>query len=150
MKKQALIFIAVLLIIGFTILSNQNLTDSNQEKEISQLCFQETCFQVQLAQTTEERKQGLSNQEHLPENQGMLFIFQQSGNYGFWMKDMKIPLDIIWLDQNLEVIEIITAQPCKETCTTHSPTQKAKYVLEINAGLATKYNIEIKSKAKTK
>ena len=61
---------------------------------------------VDLALTAAEQMQGLSGRTELKENEGMLFIFPQSGNYPFWMKDMNFPIDMIWLGEDLKVIYI--------------------------------------------
>jgi len=107
------------------------------------VCFQENCFFVEIANTPEQRTQGLMNRENLAENRGMLFIFDQSGIYSFWMKNTLIPLDIIWLNENKEVVFIEkNAQPCRETCPSINPHQKARYVLEINGGLSDKINLK--------
>jgi uncharacterized membrane protein (UPF0127 family) len=72
----------------------------------------------------------------------MLFVFETSDIYNFWMKNTLIPLDILRIDKRLRVVRILTAQPCKENpCTIYTPEIPAKYVLEINAGLANKYSI---------
>jgi uncharacterized membrane protein (UPF0127 family) len=72
--------------------------------------------------------------EKMPEDEGMLFIFEQAGNYPFWMMNTLIPLDILWLDGNGTIQDIITAEPCKQNpCPTYGGTTKSLYVLEINA-----------------
>ncbi len=107
-----------------------------------QVCFEEKCFQVEVPRTAEEKQQGLMFRENLAENKGMLFIFDESERHSFWMKNTKIPLDMIWIDKNGKVVHIHrNAQPCEGTCPSITPDEKAKYVLEINAGLAEKYDI---------
>lgn len=87
------------------------------------------------------------NREYLWENNWMLFVFENIWIYNFWMKNTLIPLDIIRINEkNWEnrVVDIQTAQPCEiETCPIFIPSWKSKYVLEINAWLAEKYNIHI-------
>lgn len=75
----------------------------------------------------------------------MLFIFDSSGDYPFWMKNTLIPLDIIWISKDKKVVDIKeNAKPCRsEMCETYSPKSDAKYVLEINGGLANKYKIKV-------
>lgn len=85
--------------------------------------------------------------ENLPTRNGMLFVFEKSKFHGFWMKNTPLPLDIIWIDEYYTVVDII-----KNTVpfSTESllPTQKAKYALEINAGLSDLYYIKIGQKIK--
>ena len=84
--------------------------------------------------------------KEMPENEGMLFIFEKSGIYPFWMKNTLIPLDIIWLDENQNIVFIKkNALPCKEDpCPSINPNKTARYVLEINSGLVDKLNLENK------
>jgi len=82
--------------------------------------------------------------KNLAEDAGMLFIFDKEGFYPFWMKDTLIPLDIIWIDENNKIVYIAgNAQPCVQNCKNYDPPKEAKYVLEINGGLADKLNIKI-------
>jgi len=116
------------------------------EKEKS-VCFAENCFFVELADTPEKQIEGLMNRESLDENRGMLFIFDKEGIYSFWMKNTLIPLDIIWLNENKEVVFIKNnAQPCQNECPAIKPDAEAKYVLEINSGLANKINLNLGDK----
>ena len=96
------------------------------------------CFNVELADTPEKHTQGLMNRESLNQNSGMLFLFDTEDKYSFWMKNTLIPLDIIWLDKNKEVVFIEhSAQPCEaDPCETFGSGKSAKYILEINSGLA--------------
>lgn len=104
----------------------------------SQACFEEHCFFIEVAQTLEERQKGLMFREKLDRDKGMLFIFPAEQEASFWMKNTLIPLDIIWLNENKKVVFISeNTQPClKEKCPSINPGVKAKYVLELNAGLA--------------
>ena len=114
---------------------------------VDKICFDDSCFEVELPRTNQEFMTGLMFREHLPENEGMLFVFQEEAKHSFWMKNTLIPLDIIWMNKDLEVVHIETATPCEEEpCTVYAPTEEALYVLEINAGLAEKNDVFIGSK----
>ena len=117
-----------------------------------QVCFESNCFEVETSDNPLERTQGLMFRSSLDENKGMLFIFPESGLYSFWMKNTLIPLDIIWINKNLEVVDIKSdAQPCTtENCNSYSPSSEALYVLEINANLTNKYNINVRDKIELK
>ncbi len=107
--------------------------------------FDNVSFDVEIAQTPEERSKGLMFREFMPENHGMLFAFDDDVPRSFWMKNTLIPLDIIFLDGNMTVVDVKNAVPCVEDpCSTYSA--HGKYVLEINAGLAEKYGIKSGSK----
>ena len=95
------------------------------------VCFTNNCYKVELANTPQERSQGLMFRESL--EGGMLFIYQEPGMHNFWMKNTLIPLDIIWLNKDLEVIYIESAQPCKtESCHSYGPKEDSMYILELN------------------
>lgn len=120
----------------------------NSERQ-NRVCFENKCFNVELAIQNEEQKLGLMFREILRQNEGMLFIFEEKGKYGFWMKNMLFPLDIIWINENQEII--FTArnmQPCVERCRTIIPDKKAKYVLEVNAGTIEKLDINLRDRLK--
>ena len=127
-----LIFLALLKVIE----------DSPKQDKV---CFEGHCFYVELAETEQERNRGLMFKENIDSNKGMLFIFDEEKEYSFWMKDTLFPLDIIWISQDKEVVFIgKNIQPCKEDrCKRISPDEKAKYVLEINAGIADEIDLEI-------
>jgi uncharacterized membrane protein (UPF0127 family) len=116
--------------------------------EQTKVCFKDICFDVELAITPAQRKQGLMFRKYLSQNQGMLFVFEDEDKHSFWMKNTFIPLDIIWIDKNKEVVFIErNVQPCEQDiCSPIIPEQKAKYVLELNAGTCEDIGLKIKDK----
>jgi len=120
-------------------LTNQN-ADSTPK-----VCFNNYCFRVELAKTDEARARGLMYRQNLPADQGMLFIFEKQDRYSFWMKNTLIPLDMIWINQDLKVVFISPNNaPCAaEFCPTIDAPSPAKYVLELNAGTSEKINLKI-------
>ena len=124
---------AKLIILGIIFLSLNTKTAEVQQNEV---CFQNHCFQVEIARTQEEHERGLQFRSFLEENQGMLFIFPERGRHSFWMKDTLIPLDMIWLDESQRVVYILEDVPVcsKDPCPVYTPPREAKYVLEVNAG----------------
>ncbi len=106
---------------------------------------------VDLAITPDQQEKGLSIKNNLSNNQGMLFPFNTPGDYSFWMKDMKFPLDIIWINSDNKIVHIEkNLQPCVFIllCPTYSPpaNSNTKYVLEVNADYTTKNNINVGDK----
>ncbi|HYE44043.1 MAG TPA: DUF192 domain-containing protein [Caulobacteraceae bacterium] len=98
-------------------------------------------FQVEIADTEEERAQGLMNRESLPRDRGMLFQFPDSGERSFWMKNTYIPLDIIYIAADGRIVSIAR----QTTPFSESPVPSygaAKGVLEINGGQAAELGIE--------
>ena len=124
--------IAFTIFLYFLFLKNIN----SGEDKIKMVCIGERCFDVEVAITEEERTKGLMLRDNLEEDKGMLFIFENEGIYGFWMKDTIIPLKIIWINENKDVVYIVDTIPCKnEICEVYSSDEKAKYVLEINSSI---------------
>lgn len=102
-----------------------------------------TRINVELAITPEEQQKGLMFREELQENTGMLFIQSEPRLTAFWMKNTLIPLDIIFIDENSKIINVERAVPCEQTaCVTYPSKDKAKYVLEINAGESKTHNLK--------
>ena len=102
-----------------------------------------TIINLELALTPEEIGQGLMYRPHLPEDSGMLFLFQQNRVPSFWMKDTMIPLDLLFLDGKGVILEISeNAQPCAvEPCPQFIPDHAAWAVLEVNAGFAVRHGL---------
>jgi uncharacterized membrane protein (UPF0127 family) len=101
-----------------------------------------------MAVTNDQQVKGLSVKDHLKENEGMLFVYEQPTRQAFWMKDMKFPIDIIWLDSNGTVVHIEdNLQPCIITfafiCPSYVPDNDSHYVLETVAGFSKKHGIKV-------
>ena len=97
-----------------------------------------------LSITHEEIIKGLSSKSSLKENEGMLFVLNSSSRRGFWMKDMKFAIDVIWLNENKEIVDIKkTLDPCVSNCPVYYPDRESKYVLETVAGFADKQNLKV-------
>ncbi len=111
-----------------------------------EVCFGDTCFMIDLAQTPKERQNGLMHKTAMDPDKGMLFLFDEEKIYSFWMKNTLIPLDMVWLDNNDTVVYIQRhAQPCNnddrklsDTCPTYTPDRPALFVVEVNAGMLPK------------
>ncbi|MDE2213218.1 MAG: DUF192 domain-containing protein [Patescibacteria group bacterium] len=107
----------------------------------TEITIASTTIQVDIASTTAERVQGLSGYQSLAAGQGMLFIFQQSGSWGFWMKDMNFPLDIIWLGDKGEVITVDSGLAPATYPEVFYPSAPSRFVLEVPAGFAASHGI---------
>ncbi len=97
-----------------------------------------------VAATDEQRTNGLSVKDSLAENEAMLFVFDNEAEHTFWMKDMKFPIDIIWIDDDKTIVHIEhDLQPCSSElfCPTYKPIDDSLYVLETVGGFAEKYDI---------
>ena len=97
-------------------------------------------YQVSLAKTEEEQMTGLQGVHTLPEDEGVLFVFEEPGEVGFWMKDTLIPLDIIYINDDDEVVAVEQGTPGDETILEHPDI---KYVLEVNKDSGVKIGDEL-------
>lgn len=102
---------------------------------------------VEVAKTTEERSKGLSNREKLYDNSGMIFVFAKDSKPTFWMKNTKIALDIIWINDNKIVGIEKNVQPEPEKSDSelnkYAPSSSIDYVLEVNGGFSDKNGIKV-------
>lgn len=102
-------------------------------------------FKLELAKTQQEKAIGLSKKEMLEKNAGMLFLFEKPDYYSFWMKDMKFPIDIIFIKKyHIVTIHKNVLPPINpnDRLPTFSPKEPADTVLEINAGLSEEYKFK--------
>lgn len=96
--------------------------------------------QAELARTAEERAQGLSGRDSLPEDAGMLFVFPDDMQSAFWMKGMRFPLDFIWISRDLRVVAVTENVPppapgaWDDELPRYISSAPVLYTLEVNAG----------------
>lgn len=99
---------------------------------------------AEIADSAVTRAKGLMGRSSLPGNEGMLFVFDKSGRYGFWMLNTTIPLDAIHVAENGTVVDVIQMEPCGlniTDCPVYNPKAPSRYVLEMNQGFAEKNGI---------
>ena len=97
-------------------------------------------FHPEIARTALEMERGLMNRTSA--EKGMLFIFDTNGYYYFWMRDTLIPLDMIFMNGVGQVVDVIHAEPCTSMhCETYTSIAPARFVLEIESGIANQYGI---------
>jgi uncharacterized membrane protein (UPF0127 family) len=104
-----------------------------------------TRVSVEIADTEEKRARGLMFREKMAPNDGMIFLFEEPGNYPFWMKNTLIPLDMIWLDQDARIVWIAhSVPPCKaDPCPTFDHEGNALYVVEVVSGFAKQHKVKV-------
>lgn len=102
-------------------------------------------YKVAIADDDQSRARGLMFVDHLPDDEGMLFLFRREEPRAFWMRNTRILLDIIYLNGNLEVVDIIkNAKPCRsQRCPTYPSARPAQYVLELNGGHSDRLGLQI-------
>jgi uncharacterized protein len=104
---------------------------------------------AEIPTTTELMGKGLAVKNELKENESILFVFEEPSRHSFWMKDMKFPIDIIWIDSNGKVVHIKeNLRPCPLIliCPTYAPSMDSQYVLETIAGFTQRHNISLETR----
>lgn len=97
-------------------------------------------YTVEVAKTQEEKSKGLQNRKSLGKNEGMLFIYDKPQTVGFWMDETEIPLDIIFINEDEEVISVYKGKPLSKEI---AEEDNVKYVLEVNQGSGIKEDDEL-------
>lgn len=153
MKDTILLLIGLGVIIGsiYLFLSKPAPVNYQQEEVITQELWRsaeyvkigEALIRIEIADTPEEISLGLSGRESLEEGSGLLFIMPTSARHGFWMKDMRFPIDIIWIDENWVVVDISREVRPETFPEKFSPRIPAQYVLEVPAGTVEQMYIDI-------
>jgi uncharacterized membrane protein (UPF0127 family) len=95
-----------------------------------------------VANTPDLRERGLSGRTGLPSDSGMLFVFDTPSRYGFWMKDMEFPIDIIWISGD-RVVGIEKSLSPDSYPQIFYPEEDVNFVLEVPAGFSERHNINI-------
>ncbi|MFZ2544929.1 MAG: DUF192 domain-containing protein [Candidatus Saccharimonadales bacterium] len=100
-------------------------------------------YHITVRRTETERQKGLSGSDNLPKNDAMLFVFDDDSRWGIWMKDMKYPIDIVWLDNNKKVVYMVKdAQPASYP-KIFIPDKDARYVIELASGTIEQTDIKL-------
>lgn len=147
MKLNVFLLISALAVIGaFIILSFMGLNyfQSGHNTQYVRIIINDTRINARLADNIVSRNRGLAGTKELAPDSGMLFVFDKSGLYSFWMKDMLIPLDFIWIN-NGQIVEITkNVQPTDyQPPKMLTPTFEVNSVLEVTADTAQKYNWQV-------
>lgn len=135
MKQFVLLLLLPFLIIGCTSqLTTVTVKTATEDIEVT----------VEIADSPEEHTLGLMGRASLKEEHGMLFVFENEEQKIFWMKNTKIPLDIIFINADGIIVDVKeNFQPCLvEECEKYY-SEPAQYVLEVNAGFVEKYGVEV-------
>ena len=107
-------------------------------------CPSRALVQVEIAANGELRAQGLMHRDALRPGAGMLFFFPGDGAYSFWMKNTRIPLDIVWIDSSRRIVDVKhDVPPCvADPCPSYHPAGPARYVLEVAGGVAREHGLK--------
>lgn len=131
---------AIALVLGLSAATTGCATKSDQWVELNG-----KRYFVEIADTDAERAQGLMFREEMAEDRGMFFVHPTNEMQAYWMKNTKIPLDILYFDPQLKLVsQSRYTPPCSagDNCPPYPSSGPAQYVLELNAGQAEKLNLK--------
>ncbi len=110
---------------------------------IDVVCGANTQFKSYIAKNDSDREKGLGIFHKIKSDESMIFVFDSPKKYSFWMKGMKFPIDMVWLDQDKKIVDIKSNVAVDTYPETFSPSADSLYVLEFNAGTMDNSNIKI-------
>ena len=124
-------------------LTEENPQESVNIDERKTLSIGGTSIQIDIADEPAELSLGLSGRESLGKSEGLLFIFEKPAIYPFWMKEMRFPIDIIWIDENMRVADITHNAAPESFPKTFSPNTPVRYVLEVHSNFVEESHIKL-------
>lgn len=143
MKKETVFFILTAFLSAFPAVP-ANAAARNTASVSPEVCFDEVCFRVETAVTDAERHRGLMHRDTLASGEAMLFFFEKEGILPIWMKNVRFPLDILWLDREGRIVHFEeNVPPCTtRDCPSYYAPGPAAFVLETPAGSIGLYGLE--------
>lgn len=142
-------FVAVLILvagIGGLFISYSSRHSMDYHVTTASVQIGSTTIVAEVASTEAARERGLSGRDSLAPGSGMLFVFDHDDKFGFWMKDMKFAIDIVWLDASGTVLTIAPDLSPSTYPNAFYPSRPARYVLEVPAGFAKGHGVAEGSK----
>lgn len=149
--KIILLLLVLLVIIGVGVAKSEELLKGNflpfiKTQAQPQAIINDKTLNLLVVKESKDIEIGLSNRDSLPKDQGMLFIFEKEGIYPFWMRNMKFPIDIIFIkgDKVVKIFDNVKPpQSPDEDIPIYKPESPSDKVLEINAGQAKEFGIKV-------
>jgi uncharacterized protein len=102
---------------------------------------------VEVADSPQEQARGLMDRTALPENRGMLFVFDREQTLSFWMKDTLIPLSIAYMDSEGRIVDLQDMKPLDDEPPHYVSAEPAKYALEVNQGFFEEHGVKVGDRA---
>ncbi|HUD05773.1 MAG TPA: DUF192 domain-containing protein [Candidatus Saccharimonadales bacterium] len=127
----SLLLIALGLLIGYLKTQDPTLAVNNFD------------YKLLVAKSITAQEKGLGNRNSLPNNEGMLFVFKAPAEECFWMKEMRFPLDIIWLSSTKKVVYVKTDLQPSTYPESFCASDLSQYVIELNAGQVSTSGIKV-------
>jgi uncharacterized protein len=141
-----------LLVMAFLLISGALLFNAPEQTQVININFPNgAVLKAEVADTPEKLLFGLAFRNTLPPDEGMVYIFGESGPHRVWTKEFQFPVDVIWVDESKKVVHIIEkAPPCiKSQCPWYGPPPRdARYIIEANAGFAEQAEVELGAQLK--
>ena len=130
--------IGILIVVGLIIFSRTPVAPTPSAPQAE---FGGVSLRIEYATTTEAREFGLGGRENIAPDEAMLFVFPEDDYYGFWMNDMRISIDIFWLDSQGQVVSLEENVSPSSYPNVFYPSTPARYVLETAAGFARAHGV---------
>ena len=144
--KKLIFLLIILFALIFALAVSQNYFKTGQfpflnSQKTPTATIDKNTFKLLIAKTSQEKELGLSKRDSLPKDTGMLFLFDSADYYAFWARDMRFPIDIIFInnDKIVTIFKDIKPQKDQNNLPILRPKEVSNLVLEINAGLSEKY-----------
>lgn len=148
-QKFFLVFLLALATLAVAVIENyrsMNSTLHTAQKSFVSVTVGSTTLKAEVVDTDASRAQGLSGRTGLLPGEAMLFVFDRSDAWGFWMKDMRFPIDIIWLNGDGTVVTVADDLSPASYPEVFYPAAPAQFVLEVPAGFARAHKVAQGSK----
>ncbi|MBI5133973.1 MAG: DUF192 domain-containing protein [Candidatus Taylorbacteria bacterium] len=143
MKRYFFSIVCIILLLGIALAASEAPSKRSAEQgtalsypgyRLVEVAIGQSRFDAFVSDTDELRSKGLSVFSGLGENQAMLFSFERPGEWGFWMKDMRFPIDIVWVGEDMRIVSFEERVSPSTYPTTFFPKAPAVYVIELSAG----------------
>lgn len=141
---EALRRIGIVWLVVFAALASSCTKERTGSRLIIETSNGEVELNVEIADTTEERQQGLMNRKELPENAGMVFVHNTATESNFWMKNTLIPLSLAVWGEGGKIAVILDMEPCKaDPCTIYTPGVPWVGAVEVNQGFFAEHGVQV-------
>ncbi len=140
------VFVVTVLLVAVSFFSYNYvipMTEEYLKNQIPGVVIRDVGIDVVVADTEKTRERGLSGLASIPSRAGLLMVFDTSDYYGIWMKDMQFPIDVIWIDDTLHVVDTSEVLKPEDFPEVYEPSRPARMALEVNAQFVATYKIEI-------
>lgn len=129
--KEGNLYVNLLLLIFYVLLCSFQAHAADTEH--GHIEIDNNLYSVEIARSNTSLRRGLMFRQNLAARHGMLFIFPTIKRHGIWMKNVYLPLKVIWMNEHFQIIDIQDLKPCiTDYCPIFYPPAPSKYVLELN------------------